>query len=127
MLKRTADAACHVNLGLHRLPGRADLPGFRQPLGVDHGPGATDRRAQRLGQLLSDGDVVFFLDATADRNQNGVLGDIHIARLGDDGLEITPSHRQSADARRLVHDDAVDRRAFLRLECAGPQVEDRAG
>src|ERR1035437_230309 len=41
MLERTADATCHVNLGLDRLAGRADLAGFRQPFGVDHGPGAT--------------------------------------------------------------------------------------
>src|SRR5664280_3699687 len=36
MLERTADATCHINLGLDRLAGRADLAGFRQPLGVDH-------------------------------------------------------------------------------------------
>src|ERR1022692_4621928 len=49
MLERAADATCHINLGLDRLPGRAYLAGFRQPVGVHHGPGATHRRAQRLG------------------------------------------------------------------------------
>src|ERR1019366_60119 len=127
MLERTADATRHVNLGLDRLPRRAYLAGFRQPLGIDHGPGATHRRAQRFGQLLSDDDVVFFLDATADGNQNRVLCNIDIARLGDDGLEIAPSRRHSANASGLVNDDAIAWPAFLRLECAGTQVEDRAG
>src|ERR1035437_6706320 len=126
MLERTADATCHVNLGLDRLAGRADLAGFRQPFGVDHGPGATHCRAQRVGQLLGDGDVVLFLDATADGNQNGVLRNFDVARLSDDGLEIAPSSRQNADARGLVDDDAIDGGAFLRLECAGTQVKDRA-
>src|SRR5664280_2220604 len=126
MLERTADATCHVNLGLDRLAGRADLAGFRQPLGVDHGPGAAHRRAQRVGQLLSDGDVVFLLDATADGNQNSVLCNIDVARLGYDRLEIAPSCRQRPDVRGLVDNDAIDGSAFLRLECAGTQVKDRA-
>ena len=81
----------------------------------------------RLGQFLRDSDVVFFLDAAADGNQNGVLGDVDIAGLGDDRLEITPSRGQSADLRGLVDDDAVDGSAFQRLECAGTQVDHRAG
>ena len=108
------------------MPGRADLAGFLQPLGVDHGSRATHRRAQGLGQFLGDGDVVFFLNAAADGNQNAVLGDIDIAGFGDDRLQIATSCRQRADLSRLVDDAASDSSAFQRLERARTYGDHRA-
>ena len=97
MLERATDAAGQIDLGLDGFSGRADLAGFLQPLGVDHGSRAAHRPAQGVGQFLGDGDIVFFLDAAADGNQNVVLGDIDIACLGNDRLQIAPPRRQSAD------------------------------
>ena len=65
------------------------------------------------------GDIVFFLDAAADRNQYRMLGDINVTRLGDDRLEIAASSGQSADLRRLVHHDAVDGSTSCGLNAPG--------
>ena len=100
MLERAADPASQIDLGLYGLAGRADLARLRQPLGVDHRSRAAHGGAQRVSKFLGDGDVVFFLDATADGNQNGLLGDIDIARFGDDCVEVAASCRQRADLQR---------------------------
>jgi hypothetical protein len=39
-------------------------------------------------------DVVFLLDAPADGDQDGVLGDIDIARFCNDRLQIAPARGQ---------------------------------
>ena len=74
----------------------------------------------------SDGDIVLFLDAAADGNQNPVLGDVDITGFGDDRLQIAASRGQNADLGGFVDDDAVARSAFQRLECARAHGEDRA-
>ena len=111
VLEGAADAARQVDLGLHGLAGRAHLARLLHPLGIDHRPRATHRRAQRFGQFLGDGDVVLLLDAAADGDQHRVLGDIDIAGFGDDGLQIATARGQGADLGRLVDDDARRRQS----------------
>ena len=118
MLERAADAARQIDLGLHGFSGRAHLTRLLHPLGIDYRPRATHRGAQRFGQFLGDGDIVLFLNAAADRNQHRVLGDIDVASLGDDGLQIAPACGQSADFTGLVNHAAVEGSACLRLERA---------
>ena len=127
MLERTADAAGHIDLGLDGFAGGAHLPGFLQPLGVDHRTRAAHRAAHRFGQFLGDGDVFLLLDAASDGDQNVVLGDIDIAGFGGDGLQVTASGGQSANSRRLVDHRSASGSAFRRLECARTDVDHRAG
>ena len=127
VLERTADAAGQIDLGPHGLAGRAHLPRFIHPLGIDHRPRATHRRAHRLRQIFGDGDILLLPDAAADRNQHRLFGDIDIAGFGGDRLQIPAARRQGADFRRFIHDLPARRRAFRRPERARADIQHRAG
>src|ERR1700758_3834707 len=96
VLERAADTTRQVNLGFHSFPRRSDLARLLHPFRVDDRPRATHRRAQRLGEFFGKNHVVFLLQASSDGDQDAVLRDIHIACLGNDGLEIPASCRQSS-------------------------------
>ena len=114
-------------MGLTVCPDEPTWRDFGNHLASTTGREQLTAAAHGVGQLLRDGDVVLFLDATADGNQNGVLGDIHIAGLGDDRLQIAPSRGQSADLGRLVDDYALEREHLpTGLNAPGTNVDDRA-
>ena len=80
-------------MGFTVLPDEPTWRDFSSHLASTTGRRATHRRAQRLRQFLGDRDILFFLDAATDGYQYRVLGDIDVAGLGDDGLEIAASGR----------------------------------
>ncbi len=66
MLDGAGDADGQVHLGGDGLAGAADLALHGEPTGIADGPRSRQLRAEDIGQLLDDGDVVGFLDAAAD-------------------------------------------------------------
>ncbi len=127
VLECATDAASQVDLRLDRFPGGSDLAGLLHPLGVDYGSRATDGGAEHFSQLFGERDVVLFLDAAADGDQEAVARDIDVAGFGDDGLDVAASGHQSVDFRRLVDDDTRGDSNRPGLECTGTDVNDRAG
>ena len=73
VLDGAGDADRDVELRRHGHAGLADLHGVRHPAGVDDGARGADGRAERVGQLLDDREVVGLADAaTAGDDDRGV-------------------------------------------------------
>ena len=84
------------SLGETRLAGTAYLPFHGQPAVVADGPRGSQLGAQRLGELLDDGQVVLLLNAAAHRDNQGRRCQIH-------GLPGRPERlfRRAADLRTI--------------------------
>src|SRR5439155_11507037 len=68
MLDRARDAEREIELRRDGLAGAADLALHRQPSGVADGARRRDLGAERLRELLGDGDVRLLLDPAAHRH-----------------------------------------------------------
>ena len=114
VLDRAGDAEREVQLRRDRLAGAADLPLHRQPAGVADRARRRELGAERLGELLRDGDVLLLLDAAADRDD--ALGLRQIDRL----LRFLERRFRLLTDRRRVDVDARARAPAARLPFAQP-------
>src|SRR5680860_1108696 len=77
MLNGPRNAAGHVKLGRHRLPGGTHLQPVIHPTCIHHRPTGSKLSAHRLGQFADHLHIFFFADASACADDNFGLSQVH--------------------------------------------------
>src|SRR5882724_9515082 len=88
MLDRAGDADGDIEVGRHHLAGLADLVVVRHVAGIDRGTAGPQTRAERVGELLEDLEVLAAGEATAARDDDLGAGELRPLALGELGADI---------------------------------------
>src|SRR6266540_4295454 len=87
VLDGAADAQRKIEVRIHGLAARSDLPLHGQPARVADGTRGRQLSAHRLGQRLCDRDVLLLFDAPPDRDDDSSLRQVHrLPRLAERGF-----------------------------------------